>query len=102
MRKRVKQEADQPGSPRPSTILENGRNYPLLGEGTGGNDPRGVARCSGGLQGPDGASQRWQESSAMRYAAVANPSAGLLKSGAGISLTSFTIPFCHLWPISKR
>ena len=30
------------------------------------------------------------------YAAVAKPSAGLLKSGAGISFTSLTIPSCHL------
>src|ERR1043166_752113 len=30
------------------------------------------------------------------YAAVAKPSAGLLKSGAGISFTSFTMPSCHL------
>src|SRR5437867_4342406 len=35
-------------------------------------------------------------------AAVANPSAGLLQSGEGISLTSFTMPSCHRWLIVCR
>jgi len=37
-----------------------------------------------------------------RYAAVANPSDGFVKSGAGISLTSLIMPFCHLRPISRK
>jgi len=46
---------------------------------------------------------RWRDAPTGRpYAAVAKPRERLVKSGAGMSLTSFTIPFCHLRPISCR